>query len=491
MKYLFLPMQPTPNGRMHIGHGGGTYLRADVIARALRRDGHEVLIASGTDAFENWILAAAVQDGLTPEGTCRQYHQGITGDFEALDIHFDAWIDPLSAEHREPYVALHNEFFDLIRSSPTVTREREMVPYGADSGDPMMGTFIAGNCPNCGASCGGSSCTACSEHFQPEQLLDAHSRISDEAIEWRQEENWFIRPRDPAGIVGHLRKTGLAEPHVAVVERYLDRSKGRIRLSGPGKWGVPGSRLVAGHVLANSYFLYALYAARVVTGQDGFGAFAADSKIVTVGIFGTDISSPGLVVPSLYSQALSGQLKPFDFTMVNGMLDLAGRKVSTSQRYGIWLEDILTSTSVTASELRYALSGVPLDEGRANLALETLVSDINRLRRVVRAIIGGLGKEHGDDIEAPFLATQAQYLSPEKADLPRGRRVLDDYGDWIMDGKSASVSTWLALAEPIMPSLVESLRRGDLDVKQIGRGNLDIAEVEGVAHVGRAAEQTK
>jgi methionyl-tRNA synthetase len=52
-------MQPTPNGRMHIGHAAGTYLRADVLGRSLRTAGHQVKVACGTDAYENWILAAA------------------------------------------------------------------------------------------------------------------------------------------------------------------------------------------------------------------------------------------------------------------------------------------------------------------------------------------------------------------------------------------------------------------------------------------------
>jgi hypothetical protein len=63
---LIVPMQPTPNGRLHVGHGAGPYLRADVLARALRVAGHQVAVISGSDAFENWVIADALSSGRTP-----------------------------------------------------------------------------------------------------------------------------------------------------------------------------------------------------------------------------------------------------------------------------------------------------------------------------------------------------------------------------------------------------------------------------------------
>ncbi len=65
-RWLLIPMQPTPNGRLHLGHGAGPYLRADVIARAPRRDGDDVQIITGTDAHENWVLADGLTSGHTP-----------------------------------------------------------------------------------------------------------------------------------------------------------------------------------------------------------------------------------------------------------------------------------------------------------------------------------------------------------------------------------------------------------------------------------------
>lgn len=490
MKYLILPMQPTPNGRMHIGHGGGTYLRSDILARSLRAEGHEVLVASGTDAYENWILASAKRDGTDPRQSCADYHAGITADLKSLDIEFDVWIDPLSSEHEAAYIALHNEMFERIRNASTVSLDPEKIPYSSADGSPLMGTFIAGECPNCGQSAGGSSCTSCSEHFQPDQLLNPRSRLSDAPIEWQTESNWFVRPADPQALMAHLKSTGLDETHLSVARRYLERSGGRIRLAGPGDWGVPSPELPNRHVLSNSYFLYCMYAARVATGEAALGPFASGSETKVVGVFGTDNSSPGLIVPGLYSQASQGDIKAFDYTVINGMLDLDGQKCSTSKRYGIWLEDAIGGSLLTSSELRYALSGVDLDHGRANLELSKIASDTTRLRELVHTQVaprvgGGRGLEGIAD--TGIVMEQRRHLQPDTLDLPAARAVLDLHMEKSGNESLEWAATWLTLAGPFMPSLVSHLRSSADSGPHVGTGILSSGELERVFNRGEQA----
>jgi methionyl-tRNA synthetase len=437
---------------MHIGHGGGTYLRADVLARSLRAEGHQVAVACGTDAYENWVLAAAAREGRPVREVCQTYHEGIYADLTALGVRFDAWIDPLVEEHRQPYLDLHTELFQEVTDHGTAQLEAESIPY-THGGSALMGTFIAGGCPTCGAPADGSSCTACGEHFQPSQLKDPHPRLSDSPITWRQEKNWFLSPRSGEELLEALDRSGLAAEHRAVAARYLERSGGRIRLSGPGKWGVTSPLLPEGRVLSNSYYLYAVYAARQVAA--GAGAFDADSDAITVGVFGTDNSTPGLVVPGLYAQGTRGRLKAFDHTVVNGMLDLDERKCSTSKRYGIWLADGLGSGIMTADELRFALAGVELDSGRANLDLAALAATVSSFRRLVRDRVVPALRAAGDAAEADpaLLAQQRAYLQPATLHLPRAREVLLAH----LRSPNPDPSGWLAtlamLSAPLTPHL--------------------------------------
>ncbi|WP_157756777.1 class I tRNA ligase family protein [Plantactinospora sp. KBS50] len=486
-------MQPTPNGRMHIGHGGGTYLRADVLARSLRAEGHDVRVACGSDAYENWILAASAQDGRTPADTCAVYHSGILSDLTALDINFDVWIDPLNEPHRQAYLDIHTELFREVSASGGAALETELVPYAEADDSPLLGTFIAGDCPNCGAPAGGSSCTGCSEHFQPSQLLNPHARLSDTAIVWREEKNWFLRPRSAANLLAELESTGLAAEHVAVAARYLERSGGRIRLSGPGTWGVTSPLLPDGWVLSNSYFLYCLYASRQVADEAAPEPFAAGSGVVTVGIFGTDNSAPGLIVPGLYAQATEGRLRAFNHTVVNGMLDLDGQKCSTSKRYGIWLKDVLGSGMVSSDELRFALSGVDLDRGRANLNLPDLVATINGFRGAVRdRVVPALTQAPAlAGVDQDVLATQRRSLQPASLNLPSARAVLDDY----LFGPAPDPARWLAslaaLAAPLTPRLSAAITAAaagtagnDVLNDVLGVGDLTADRLESVVRRG-------
>lgn len=487
MKFVILPMQPTPNGRMHIGHGGGTYLRADVLARSLRAEGHDVKVACGTDAYENWVLAAAQLDGREPLESCEHYHDGIGRDLIALDIDFDVWINPLSSEHKAAYIQLHQEYFHQVKGQALYLKE-ERVPYATDDGSPLMGTFIAGDCPNCGAGAGGSSCTNCSEHFQPEQLRNPRARLSDSPIEWRDERNWFIKPTSAAHLLARLAHSGTASSNVDVASRFVARTGGEIRVSGPGRWGVPFTDLPEGHVLANSYFLYCLYAAQCVVPADEPNPFNSASHAITVGVFGTDNSTPGLVVPGVYSQATNGMIGPFDHTVVNGMLDLDGQKCSTSKRYGIWLGEALGSDLVTSSELRYALSGVDLDTGRANLELVELAAEVTRLRALIHSKVAAimalrpsLEEAEGD---RSLIREQRRSLQPGHLRLTEAKAVLD----WHLASDPQQSAGWLAtfcaLAEPFMPALVRTVREGAPTDSAVHRGALLPESLDAIVHRG-------
>ncbi len=460
MRYAIFPMQPTPNGRMHIGHGGGTYLRADVLARSLRAEGHAVVVPCGSDAYENWVLAAAAAEGRAPHEVCRTYHTGIHADLTWLGIDLDAWIDPLSDPHREPYLALHTEVFRDLVAAGAAHREVESVPYDED-GRPMMGTFIAGRCPSCRAPAGGSSCTACGEHFQPSQLLSPRARLSGSTIEWRQEESWFAAPCSGADLLADLADRRLGQAHLDVVARYLARSGGRVRLSGPGTWGVTSPDLGPGTVLANSYYLYCLYAGRVVADAP----LTAGSATTTVGVFGTDNSTPGLVVPGVLAQATSGRLRAFDHCVVNGMLDLDGEKCSTSKRHGIWLDDLRTAGTVTPDELRFALAGVDVDRGRANLDLPDLAADVNLLRGLVRERVlpAALAarREVPTQADAAAVTAQREHLQPSSLHLPLARAAVLRH----LRSENHHEPEWLPtladLVTPLTPGLAAWLTSGE------------------------------
>ncbi|MFX0576927.1 class I tRNA ligase family protein [Nocardia nepalensis] len=459
--WLLIPMCPTPNGRLHIGHGAGPYLRADVIARALRRTGDTATVITGTDAYENWVLAAVTGDS-TPEQICRHYHAGIKHDLDALGIEFDHWIDPLADEHRNRYRQLHEQLLDTLRRQGAAHLEPESIPVGADSGRAMLGVWIAGRCPTCGAPAGGNTCTACGDHFHPDQLQQPRSRLTNEAIRWQRCDSWFARPADPHSILEALTNTGLADRFLTAPRNFLHRADTRIRLSQPGDWGITSTDLPTGHVLANTYYGYALYAGLLHTSGHA-NSLDLESPVTVVGLFGSDNSIAGLVAPHVLAEPAG--YKPFDHTVVNHMLHFDGAKCSTSKQHGIWISDLIDNTSVTADELRYSLAHEPLDLRIGDITPAALLMRINELRQWMTRILAPALRSLEEKTQVTVdhvrigqaLDEQQCRLTPPHVDLAAATNFAKTWMLGTNPHEANEVATWLAgialLTGPILPTL--------------------------------------
>ena len=467
-KILILPMQPTPNGRMHIGHGSGTYLRADILGRALKVRGHNVSIITGSDAFENWVLADAKQSGRTPDETCTYYHEAIFEDLNKLDINFDVWIDPRKPDHYEGYLKTHENVLKWLQETNHAYHEEENVPYSLETGEALMGTWIAGECPYCGGASGGSSCTFCGAHFQPEELINPKSRLDNSPLEWRKVKSWFARPEDPKQIINNLTDAGIREVWMEAVNKYIEHQGGRIRLSEPGNWGMKSNMVSKEFILKNPYYLYSVYCGEVYMNRekDAIHPLHPDSEVTTIGVFGNDNSTPGLIAPHSIAQGSGGKLKPFDYTIVNGMLLLEGKKCSTSKRHGIWLSELLEGeTEISSDELRYFVSHAPLDEGSANISLDDLVSNINSFRNwvsqklvpVVQEVQNATTVIQYNEKLANLLKKQNSDLNPNRMDLPTAVASLEG---WMYD-TTTEKGEWLLgialLGAPIIPELAKNI----------------------------------
>lgn len=469
-RWLLIPMQPTPNGRLHIGHGAGPYLRADIIARALRRNGDDVAVITGSDAYENWVSMTALSLGMGPADTCSIYHSEIKRDLDYLGVSLDDWIDPLSVEHSRDYIELHDSLLREACAAGAARLERERVPVGQRTGQMIIGPWIAGSCPTCSAPCAGNTCTKCGDHFQPEEIVKPRYRI-DEPVEWEEHSNWFVQPTDTTNVLAALRSTGLRDAFLRPARTYLDRRKARIRLSQPGDWGIVSREAPAGSVLSNTYYAYSLYCGEVYKrsrGLSGHNALDKDSGVIVVGLFGTDNSIAGLVAPHVLAKA--SKYKPFDHTVVNHMLYLEGRKCSTSKRHGIWISELIENTDITSDELRYCLAQIPLDDDVGNVTVSVIANRVNRVRqwrsgRLVAALATATTRISHRLLKAinDRVDRQNCYLIPPTVDLAAATHEMDEwlFVDVADCFRPDEAYTWLVgvalVAAPIMPRLAAEL----------------------------------
>ncbi|MFJ6607710.1 class I tRNA ligase family protein [Streptomyces lydicus] len=465
-RYLLVPMHPTPNGRLHIGHAAGAYLRADVLARHLRREGHQVSVMSGSDAYENWILLDALDAGRSPAETCWRFHALIGDDLRSLGVELDDWISPLADDHAEPYRRTHEELLERLAAAGTAVKVPDPTPRSRDTGRHVIGVWLKGTCPQCHTPGGGNACEECGYHYQPSEILEPYSRLDEGPLDWEDFDSWYLSPPSVEDVVDAVRASDVASDFADIAVTYLRQTKGAVRLSQPGSWGIPSELAGPEGVLSNPYFGFSLYCGEVYRQRHGteHNAFHRDSGVITVGLFGIDNAVGGVAA----SQALAhahGELKAFDHMVTNYFLDFEGEKCSTSRKHGIWLNELLSRTSATADELRYHLSHVDLTTGSDNFAVAAFVDSVNHVRERLAAAAhqaqeaggGALPAEDAARIAAAVHEQGAQLRPGAAVSLPAAVRVLDE---WLTRPPvtGAAWATGVALlAEPFMPEAAQRL----------------------------------
>ena len=80
---------PYTNGPIHIGHLAGVYVPADIYARYLRLQGHDVAFICGSDEHGVPITIKAKKEGVTPQDIVDRFHANIKTSFEDFGISFD------------------------------------------------------------------------------------------------------------------------------------------------------------------------------------------------------------------------------------------------------------------------------------------------------------------------------------------------------------------------------------------------------------------
>jgi methionyl-tRNA synthetase len=470
-RHILTFCMPTPNGRLHLGHVAGPYLRVDVLGRHLRRRGDEPYSISGTDGYESYVLLSAHREGRAPEEVALDYHAGIVRDLAALAIQSHAFISPFAPRWHDHFTAgARAELDHLIATRDTILRT-ERVPVATSSGRIIAGCWVLGRCPMCKADSGGGFCEGCGYNHRPEELEDAHARLDEGPLEWHELKTRWLRFADPAGFTRSLPTTPHFQKHVAWA---LERQGGLTRITIPGRWGrvVPGAPGEVPQVLdtygpvgLNNYFLAIGEAFRELTGAE-VNPFTLGADVNTLLAVGFDNIVPAMV--GVQGGLVEGGHRPLDQYLFNYFLDLAGAKFSTSRGHAIWASDIVEKTPLTSDQVRMCMARLTLEDAPANLSLEDLVTAANRLAELWPAGLAAAPVA----AEAPGTPPSA-IVNAVAASLERQDRALDvarlqpsviveEIERWLTSPCPAAAGYWwrkgLALiASPVTPGLAGAL----------------------------------
>jgi len=180
---------PYANGDLHLGHLV-EYLQSDVWVRFQRIRGAKCYHICGSDAHGTPIMLQAEKMGISPEELVNQTHQAHKADFAAFSIGFDNFYTTHSKENKERAqdiylklkangdIAVRNisQFFDPIKKMFLPDR------------------YVKGTCPKCKATDQyGDSCEACGTHYDPTDLINPVSVLSQATPEKKESEHYFFK----------------------------------------------------------------------------------------------------------------------------------------------------------------------------------------------------------------------------------------------------------------------------------------------------------
>ena len=135
-KYYVLDMFPYPSGQgLHVGHPKG-YVATDVIARAKRMLGYNVLRVMGWDSFGLPSERQAVREGIPPQAVTERNIETFKGQLRMLGLSYD-WSRELATSNAEYYKWTQWIFLKLFEKG---------LAYEADvpvNWCPALGTVLA------------------------------------------------------------------------------------------------------------------------------------------------------------------------------------------------------------------------------------------------------------------------------------------------------------------------------------------------------------
>ncbi|MEO3809598.1 class I tRNA ligase family protein [Sphaerisporangium sp. B11E5] len=428
-RYLLVPPEPTPNGRLHLGHIAGPYLRTDMLARFARMRGDRPLTVTGSDVYEPYMTFRAAAEGRPEREIAAEYHALIADDLDAMDIGLDAFVNPAEEPWRTAFEEEVARCLRRLGEKGAVRTLRERVPYSPAAGRFAVGPWLTGGCPDCGAPGGGYFCEFCGGHFRPENLRDPRGVGGTGPLHWREITSLFLRPADPRELGARMTDIGVPARYQETVRRYLSREGGMVRVSAPETWGIPLDR--AEPDVPRTLFPYAgIFMFARLTGAvhgamsgTGVNAFDPGSDVVTVTSLGVDNVIPTLVC-IVGTSLLHGNMRTYDRTLINEFYLLEGEKFSTSRDHVIRAADIARAPGIGADAVRYFLAGTRLEERRESMEPLAFVGTVNDrlaggltplLRRACRSLTAG----------APPEPIAEGHLARLEALLERQRTALD------------------------------------------------------------------
>ena len=352
---------PYTNGPIHIGHLAGVYIPADIYARFLRLQGHDVAFICGSDEHGVPITLKAKKEGVTPQDIVDRYHSNIKTSFDDFGISFDNYSRTSAKNHHETA----SEFFKTLYDKGEFIEETTAQLYDDEANQFLADRFVVGTCPKCGnEESYGDQCEACGTTHNATDLINPKSAITGGTPSLKETKHWFL----PLDKHESFLKEWILDGHKSdwkpnvygQCKSWIEDGLRPRAVTRDLDWGIPVP--VEG---GDGKVLYVWFDAPIGyisstkewaqrNGKD-WEPYWKDKDTTLVHFIGKDnIVFHCIIFPAML-KAEGSYILP-ENVPANEFLNLEGQKLSTSKNWAVWLPEYLKDFPEKQDVLRYVLT---------------------------------------------------------------------------------------------------------------------------------------
>jgi len=349
---------PYANGPLHLGHIAGAYLPADIFARYHRLKGDDVLMVSGSDQHGAPITIRAEQESKPPREIASKYHQQFLDCWRKLGISFDLFTTTDTANHAQ---VTHDIFLTLLNKD-YVYKDKTLQAYCPKCQRFLPDRYLEGTCPYCGfPKARGDQCDECGKPLSPIELEDLHCHICSTPARLEYSEHFFLRlSAFQDRLKAWIKEQSHWRPNVlGATWKFLDEGLKDRAITRDIDWGVtvpqPGfeqKRIYVWFEALIGYLSASKEWAKLHGDDTAWQPFWQGESRAFYFIGKDNIFFHTLLWPAML-MGYGGLNLPYNVP-ANEFLTIAGRRLSTSRNWAVWLPDYLERYD--PDPLRYALA---------------------------------------------------------------------------------------------------------------------------------------
>ena len=197
---------PYANGPLHLGHLAGAHIPADIHTRwmGMLIGRENVLFVCGTDDHGSATELSALKSGTSIREWLDQIHDAQETTLGRYGVDLDVYSGTSRPECLQIHTEVCQDFIRRMSKSGLLTKKASRQWYDPEAERFLQDRFVTGHCPNPQCDNEGAysdGCDSCGEKYDPADLQNPRSAISDATPELRETQHLWLNMWDVSEVL--------------------------------------------------------------------------------------------------------------------------------------------------------------------------------------------------------------------------------------------------------------------------------------------------